>query len=219
MGGRGRGLMPKSPAATYGQLGGASRAVLAVIVAVGLIALAVVLNLRAPPTAIDLALPLVASGRAESIDDGDTFVFVPTSAVGSAVRRVRIRLHAVDAPELAQSSGWAARAALAELLHSARITVDCYKQDARGRAVCRVRAQAHDTGVDTVARDVELVLLEAGLAWHYEAFAREQTPAERDSYARAMAQARAARRGLWQHEAPMAPWQCRERLRAGSLCD
>lgn len=209
--------MPGSTAAPDGQLGGALRAMLAVIVAVGLIATVVVLNLRAPPTAIDL--PLVASGRAESIDDGDTFVFVPTSAVGSAARPVRIRLHGVDAPELAQSSGWAARAALAELLHNARITVDCYKRDARGRAVCRVRAQAHGAGVDTVARDVELALLQAGLAWHYEAFAREQTAAERDGYARAMAQARAARRGLWQREAPMAPWQCRERLRAGALCD
>jgi len=199
------------------QRGRASRALLAGVIAVGLSAVLVVLSERASVRSVAPSdLPLLASGRAESIDDGDTFVFVPTSPESRNLRRVRIRLHGVDAPELLQTHGWAARSALAALLRDVRVSVDCYKRDARGRAVCRVTVESERLGAGP--RDLELDLLEAGHVWHYAAYAREQTAVERERYAEAMAQAQAARRGLWQEDAPMAPWQCRERLRAGNQC-
>ena len=208
---------PHSRAPAHRQRGRVSRALFAVLAAVGLVAAVVVLTDRAsvgPVTTPDL--PLVASGRAVSIDDGDTFVFVPTSPDGRDLRRYRVRLHGVDAPELLQSHGWTARSALAALLRDALVNVDCYKRDARGRAVCRVHVESERVG--SGALDLELALLEAGHAWHYVAYAREQTALERERYAEAMARAQVARRGLWQEDAPLAPWQCRERLRAGQQC-
>jgi micrococcal nuclease len=206
----------EADAIAQSQHGRASRAMFAVLIALGLIAALIMLSQRAsvrPVVATDL--PITASGRAESIDDGDTFVFVPTSPAGQGIGRIRIRLHGVDAPELLQRHGAAARAALADLLRDARVSVDCYKRDAQGRAICRVDIDTEGAG----PRDLELALLEAGHVWHYAAYAREQTATDRERYATAMAQAQAARRGLWQDDAALAPWACRARLRAGRRCD
>ena len=119
-------------------------------------------------------------------------------------------------PELAQRSGWAAREALRELTRNTELRVDCYKRDPRGRAVCRARTTAPFGAEDS---DIELALLRLGLAWHYVDYAAEQSPDERARYAQAEVDARAARRGLWAGQTPMPPWQCRERLRSGKLCD
>jgi endonuclease YncB( thermonuclease family) len=161
------------------------------------------------------AFPFAAEGRVVSVDDGDSFVFERRAAPTGEPRRIRVRLHAVDAPELVQPHGLAARDALARLTRQRSLALDCYKRDPRGRAVCRVT----DPGRSDATRDIELALLQQGFAWHYRAFSSEQTADERTEYAAAEADARALRRGLWQQDAPMPPWACRERLRAAATCD
>jgi endonuclease YncB( thermonuclease family) len=161
------------------------------------------------------AFPFTAEGRVVSVDDGDSFVFERATAPAGESRRIRVRLHAVDTPELVQPHGLAARDALARLTRQRPLALDCYKRDPRGRAVCR----ATDLGRTDAARDIELALLQQGFAWHYRAFGSEQTAAERTDYAAAEADARALRRGLWQQDVPMPPWDCRERLRAAAACD
>ncbi|MDZ7651085.1 MAG: thermonuclease family protein [Burkholderiaceae bacterium] len=161
------------------------------------------------------AFPFTAEGRVVSVDDGDSFVFERRTTPAGEPRRIRVRLHAVDTPELVQSHGLAARDALAHLTRQRPLALDCYKRDPRGRAVCRVT----DTGRSDAARDIEIALLQQGFAWHYRAFSSEQTAAERTEYAAAEADARALRRGLWQQDAPMPPWACRERLRSAATCD
>jgi len=205
-------LIAEQPVRRTGRV---SRPALISLVAICLVAVAAWLQWRARVDPLHASgLPFAAAGRAETIDDGDTFVFVSADAT-AAVRRVRVRLHAVDTPELVQSYGLAARSALADLTRSAVVTIDCYKRDAHGRAVCRVRS--HDAA--GAARDVEQALIERGLAWHYRAFAAEQTAAERARYAAAESEARAERRGLWQQATPMPPWSCRDRLRVAAACD
>jgi endonuclease YncB( thermonuclease family) len=161
------------------------------------------------------AFPFTADGRVVSVDDGDSFVFERRAAPAGEPRRIRVRLHAVDTPELVQPHGLAARDALASLTRQRSLALDCYKRDPRGRAVCRVT----DPGRSDAARDIELALLQQGFAWYYRAFSGEQTADERAEYAAAEADARVLRRGLWQQDAPMPPWTCRERLRAASTCD
>lgn len=58
--------------------------------------------------------------------------------------------------------------------------------------------------------DANLAQLEAGMAWHYKAYSREQSPADRWRYAKAEERARDARQGLWADRAPMAPWDFRK---------
>jgi len=161
------------------------------------------------------AFPFAAAGRAVSIEDGDSFVFERIDTAASLPRRFEVRLHAVDAPERIQRHGSASRAGLVELVSQRHLTLDCYKPDARGRAVCR----ASDLDRPAPQRDLELVLLSRGMVWHYRAYAGEQAPADRAAYAAAEAQARAARRGLWRDPEPQAPWECRARLRETRLCD
>jgi endonuclease YncB( thermonuclease family) len=58
-------------------------------------------------------------------------------------------------------------------------------------------------------KDVALAQVQAGLAWHYKRFEKEQTPSERVTYARAEEEARASRIGLWQSNQPLQPWEFR----------
>ena len=162
----------------------------------------------------DAAFPFVAVCRVVAVDDGDSFVFAPHEGPDAVPGRIRVRLHAVDAPELVQRDGPPARDALAALTHGHVVQIDCYKRDPRGRAVCRVRL-----GSGAGERDPELELLHRGLVWHFRAFAAEQRPADRQRYAAAEADARDKRRGLWHRDDAMPPWACRERLRSAQACD
>jgi len=81
------------------------------------------------------------------------------------------------------------------------VTAHCPKTDRYKRAVCRLE-------VDGV--DANLAQLEAGMAWHYKAYTREQSPADRWRYAKAEDRARDERQGLWADRAPVAPWDFRK---------
>lgn len=208
------GNLDRSPSRRHG--GRVRRALLASVVAAVLAAWAAWLNWRPPIEPVPAGmLPLEASGRVMSVEDGDTFVFEADQSASDRPRRLRVRLHAIDAPELLQTDGIAARTALADLTRGKRVRIDCYKRDAHGRAVCR----AHAVAAGEALADLELALLQQGRAWHYRAFAGEQAAAERRQYEAAEAEARAARRGLWQRAAPVPPWTCRERLRTAQTCD
>jgi endonuclease YncB( thermonuclease family) len=148
---------------------------------------------------------LVAQGEVIKFDDGDSFELkLDTGAT------VQVRLHAVDAPELVQRHGRAARNALMAAVAGRPLHVDCYKRDARGRFVCRAQIGGED---------LQLLLLQAGHAWHFTRFAEEQTRAERQRYGEAMAAARTARIGLWSVDAPQPPWDCRDKLRGLQRCE
>lgn len=176
------------------------------------VATAVALWLRGSGEIVRLAsdaVPFNVSAPVDRVDDGDTLV-----ATVPGRGRVRVRLHAVDAPELVQPFGAAARDGLGAILGARPVGLDCYKVDPRGRAVCRVT-----TLIDGQRVDVGRLLVERGLAWHYRAFASEQTAQEKRALLRAEQDARSARRGLWQAQAPMPPWTCRDRLRSAQPCD
>jgi hypothetical protein len=60
---------------------------------------------------------------------------------------------------------------------------------------------------------VGLAQLQAGLAWWYRKYAREQTVPERDTYAKLENQARTVGLGLWSDPRPVQPWEWRQRQR------
>lgn len=66
-----------------------------------------------------------------------------------------------------------------------------------GRAVARERVQGSALGA---------VLIQDGLAWHYEQYAPNET-----EYARLERQAQNASRGLWAQVNPTPPWAWRDR--------
>lgn len=150
-------------------------------------------------------VPFAATGTVAAVIDGDSLE-IDTAERG----RLGVRLHAIDAPELLQPFGWQARRALSQLVDGRCVRIDCYKTDPRGRKVCRVLVEGQDVGV---------ALVQQGMAWHFREFAAEQGAAERRVLHAAEQQARAARRGLWAAASPLAPWDCRARLRRLQVCD
>ena len=140
------------------------------------------------------AAPL--TGRIVSIADGDTVTLLDAS-----LQQHKIRLSGIDAPEKRQPFGNRSRLHLGALVFGRQVTADCPKTDRYKRAVCRI-------DVDGV--DANLAQVEAGMAWHYKAYSREQSPADRWRYTKTEDRARQARQGLWADRAPVAPWDFRK---------
>lgn len=130
------------------------------------------------------------------ITDGDTI----TVRDGNG-KQYKVSLAGIDAPEKHQPFAERARQNLAHLAFQKQAIVDCYRTDQYKRRVCRVLV---------AGKDVALAQVQAGLAWHYKRFEKEQTSSERAAYSRAENDARESRSGLWKSERPVPPWEFRQ---------
>ena len=135
------------------------------------------------------------SGRVVAIADGDTITILD-----SANTQHRIRLAGIDAPETHQTFGEQSRLSLSGMIFGKDVSVSYQKIDQYGRIVGKIVLDG---------KDVNLEQVKAGMAWHYKFYEDEQTPEDRELYAKAEAEARAARRGLWQDPNPSEPYQFR----------
>ena len=140
--------------------------------------------------------PQTLNGRVVAIADGDTITLLD-----SANTQRRIRLEGIDAPESHQAFGEQSRLSLSEMIYGKDVSVTYQKIDQYGRLVGKIILDG---------RDINLEQVKAGMAWHYKFYEDEQTPEDRDAYAKAEAEARAARRGLWQDPNPTEPYQFRK---------
>ena len=134
-------------------------------------------------------------GRVVGVRDGDTVDVLTAADV-----QVRVRLAGIDAPEMGQAFGHAAKQALSELAYRQMARVEWSKKDNYGRVVGKLLVRG---------ADVNLQLIQRGLAWHYKAYAGDQSVADRKRYAAAEAVARAQRVGLWREPNPVPPWRFR----------
>lgn len=136
-------------------------------------------------------------GKVINVEDGDTLTVLDDES-----RHHRIRIGGIDAPEKDQPYGGVSTAHLMELSHGKLVTAECHKQDRYGRDVCTVWVNGVDVG---------LVQLKAGFAWHYKKYASEQSPEQRQVYAKVEQEAREVTLGLWLQENPIPPWEWRHR--------
>ena len=132
------------------------------------------------------------AARAESISDGDTLWVEPEA--GGAPRK--LRLLGVDAPELCQSGGVAAREALRALVMKRRLKVHVQYLDVYGRGLARI---------DVGGQDVAEALVSQGWAWSSR-WRRSLGP-----YAVQETQARQARLGVFAQPHPELPRDFRRR--------
>lgn len=133
--------------------------------------------------------------RVVSVSDGDTL------RVDAGDGPTVVRLSGIDAPERRQAFGRRSRDHLAALL-GPEVLVSPRKRDRYGRLVAQVFASGQDVGLRQI---------EAGLAWHYTAYRREQPAEEALRYAEAEQSARDRRAGLWAEAQPQPPWEYRRR--------
>ena len=135
-------------------------------------------------------------GTVVGVHDGDT-----VTVLDATRRQHKIRLAGIDAPELSQAFGRVSRQHLADQVAGRTVVIEWTKRDKYQRLVGKVLLNG---------RDINITQIEAGLAWHYKKYATEQNPDDRQRYARAEEQARAARLGLWQDGRSVPPWEYRK---------
>ena len=122
------------------------------------------------------------TGRVVGVSDGDTITLLDADK-----HQHKVRLAGIDAPESGQAFGRKSKQTLSDCAFGKQATLIGDKVDRYGRTVSKVMV----AGVDCNLRQVVL-----GLAWHYKAYAREQSTLDRDAYANAELDARKARSGL-----------------------
>jgi endonuclease YncB( thermonuclease family) len=135
-------------------------------------------------------------GRVVSVADGDTITILDDTHT-----QHKVRLTGIDAPEQRQGFGNASKERLAEQVAGQSVAVEWAKVDRYGRKVGKVLLAGLDCNLEQVKR---------GMAWHYKQYEREQSPADRLSYATAEIEAREAKLGLWLDVDPVPPWEFRK---------
>lgn len=126
--------------------------------------------------------------RVVHVKDGDSLTLESDGVIHE------VRLSGIDAPELSQDHGHAAKAALAEMVRGKRVAFTDSGQDSYHRNLVHLYVDGVDVNMHMVIR---------GLAWHYRAYSQDPrlAAAEQD--------ARAHRRGLWSQRDPVPPWAWR----------
>lgn len=140
------------------------------------------------------------SGRVVQVHDGDTI-----RVRDSQGRSHRVRIFAIDAPEIGQPAGDLARQALRDWLRGETVEVRPTGAVSYGRRIARVYAEG-----DVL---VGLEMVRDGWAWHYRDFD------DSSEFRHAESDAREQGIGLWGFPNPIAPWDWRRGRRdvVGSL--
>lgn len=136
-------------------------------------------------------------GKVVRVADGDTITVLDQSKT-----QHKIRLAGIDAPEKGMPFGQKSKQHLSDLVAGKQVQVETTKVDRYGRNVGKVIVDGWDAN---------LAQIEAGFAWHYKDYQREQSRADRLAYSQAEDLAREARKGLWLDKEPVPPWEWRRR--------
>lgn len=128
-------------------------------------------------------------GKCSYVQDGDSLKFVQQGHS----EEVRVRLYGIDAPEKNQEFAGLSRKKLEKLTRGKKIRLEVVDTDQYGRYVAKVYVGK---------TYVNLEMVKAGLAWHYDFHADETEDA---ALAKAEAAARKARKGLWSSDTIVNP--------------
>ena len=128
--------------------------------------------------------------RVVGVHDGDTLTGLDESKT-----QFKVRLDAIDAPELGQPFGQASKRALSGKVFGKDVVVIAKTRDKYGRTVGHVMVEG---------RDMNLEMLEEGMAWHYEKYDHNKRLREAEQGART------AKKGLWSDVNAVPPWEWRK---------
>jgi len=131
------------------------------------------------------------NGKVVKIVDGDTFDMLTKEK-----KNLRIRMNGIDCPERKQDFYQSAKNALANYIFNKEVRILITGYDRNKRAI----AMVYQNG-----ENVNLAMIRNGYAWHFKKYSTDT------SFANAEQQARLAKRGLWQMDHPIAPWDFRKK--------
>ena len=138
----------------------------------------------------------ILKGRIVGISDGDTVTLLDDNQ-----RQYKIRLTGIDAPEKKMPFGQRSKEHLSNLVFSKDVQVETEKLDRYGRTLGKILQDR---------KDINLAMINAGLAWHYKKYQNDQSRSDRLLYEHAEEQARQQRIGLWRDPNPIPPWEWRK---------
>ncbi|MBV4357560.1 thermonuclease family protein [Pinibacter aurantiacus] len=130
-------------------------------------------------------------GKVVKVSDGDTITILD-----SVHHQIKIRLYGIDCPEKKQDYGTVAKNFTADRCFSKVISVVSKGKDKYGRTLGVV--------ILPDKSELNLLLLQRGLAWHYKTFDKSIR------YAGAELNAKQQKYGLWAGKNPVAPWEFRK---------
>lgn len=135
------------------------------------------------------------NGVVSKVHDGDSIHLLTSEG------RIKIRLSGIDTPELKQAFGIEARDALRSWIMNREASARCHKIDRYKRHVCVVLLDD---------QDINLRMVESGLAWHFKKYQGEQSEEDRKSYSVAEDVAKRLEVGLWRDSDAIPPWEFRK---------
>lgn len=145
-------------------------------------------------TCLGLAQADVLEGKVVGITDGDTITVLVDR------HEIKVRIAGIDAPEKKQAYGQRSKEHLSNCAFGKNVAIEGNKTDRYGRTIGKVIVDGVDCGLRQVQH---------GFAWHYKAYAKEQSAMDRVTYAEAESQAATHKSGLWSELHPTPPWEFR----------
>lgn len=143
------------------------------------------------------------SAKVVGVVDGDT-----VTVMDKNFRQITVRLAGIDAPEKQQDFGNVSKEFLAKLIFEKKVTIVAGKTDKYGRMIGKILLDG---------KDINLAMVEAGLAWHYKEYEDEQSAEDREKYAQAEINARKSLAGLWQQSNAVKPSDFRKSKTTDSI--
>lgn len=129
-------------------------------------------------------------GKVVSIADGDTITVLDAAKV-----QHKIRLQGIDAPERKQAFGTKSKERMSEKVGGKEVVVQWKEKDRYGRILGEVMVGK---------RHINLEMIQDGMAWHYTTYSKSK------ELAKAEADARMGKKGLWVDKEPVSPWEFRK---------
>jgi endonuclease YncB( thermonuclease family) len=136
------------------------------------------------------------TGKVVGVSDGDTLTVL---AAGN--KQFKIRLLAIDTPESGQAFGDKAKQALSNKVFGKFVQVHWTEQDKFKRVLGNITIGQRWINYEMVAE---------GWGWHYKQYDKDKR------FAAAEVKAKAARKGLWGGQNPVAPWEWRREKKGGN---
>lgn len=137
------------------------------------------------------------TGKLVRVLDGDTVEVIHNG------KAERVRLAQIDCPEKNQPFGQSAKRFVLEIAAQRIVAVEVETIDRYDRIVGEVFLPD--------GSNLNKQIVSAGFAWQYKIYSKDT------EYFDLEKSARDARRGLWQEEAPVAPWEWRKVQRQASI--
>jgi endonuclease YncB( thermonuclease family) len=128
------------------------------------------------------------SARVVGVIDGDTII------VNNGATKRTVRLSDIDAPEMRQLGGRAAKEYLSNMIIGKAVKIEGLSTDDYGRMIGRITVDE---------KSVNGAMIASGNAWHYKKYSKDLRLSEMEAVARRN------RVGLWADSDPMAPWELR----------